>query len=106
MNVDIENSELERLKAVNPNPEVALHYAMLLGLKIIESGLDSDMLIRALQEPGTGLDIHLMMAKKKSRTHLSPVSDSAAYKIGQGAAIDWSAQNIPDDAYDIEIDED
>lgn len=106
MNVDLTLDEIERLTAINPNPEVALHYVMLLGLKIIESGLDSDELIRALQEPGAGLDIHLMIAKKKSRNHLSKVSDCAAYKIGQGTTIDWSVQNIPEDAYDIEIDED
>ncbi len=100
------SNDLDRLKAVNPNPDDAARYAMLLGLKIIEAGFDSDELIRSLQEPSTGLDIDLIMAKKKSRHKFSAVSDCAAFKIGQGGAIDWSIQNIPEDAYNIEIDED
>jgi hypothetical protein len=46
------SNDLERLIAVNPNPDDAAHYAMFLGLKIIEADFDSDELIRSLQEPG------------------------------------------------------
>lgn len=98
--------EIEKLSAINENIDDAAHYAMLLGLKLIESGFDTDDLIRALQEPGTGLDIHLIMAKKKSRGETSFVSDCAIYEIGKSSPIDWSIQNIPEDAYDTDFDED
>jgi hypothetical protein len=49
-----------------------------------------------MQEPGIGLDIDLFIAKKRyNNKKLYNAKDS----------INWSIQNIPDDAYDIDFDE-
>ncbi len=66
MQVKLSSDELEKISAAGLPGSVddVAHYAILLGLKLIESGLDTDKLIRSLQEPGCGLDIHLIMAKK------------------------------------------
>lgn len=100
MNIQLSSKEITRLNAVKKSDNIddAAHYAMLLGLKLIETGRDTDKFISELQEPGTSLDIDLVFAKKK-------FSNEKLFDPKE--PINWSIQNIPEDAYDdIEFDED
>ena len=69
-------------------------YALSLGLKLLESGLDEEQAILALQEPGTGLDIPLLMAKRKSRGSLEAAAGSAAFLWGRGATVLWHEDEL------------
>ena len=104
MNMHFTGKEIDRLNAVTQsgtamdNIDDAAHYALLLGLKLIETGFDTDKFIRSMQEPGTGLDVDLFIAKKR-------FNNEKLYDPKE--PIDWLIQNIPEDAYDdIEFDED
>jgi len=90
-------------KQQNSSVDDLASYALQLGLKLIGSGLDSEQLIRSLQEPGEGPDIILMMAKKKSRNDFERIQDAAMYKVGQNDIIDWSKNDLPPEAYSILI---
>lgn len=99
MNIQLSNKEIAGLNAVkkSDNIEDASHYALLLCIKLIETGLDTDKFIHSLQEPGMGLDIDPFFARKKFR-------NEKLYDPKE--PIDWSIQNIPEDANDdIEFDE-
>ena len=71
MKIQLSSKEINRLTVVNQSGTVrdniddAAHYAMLLGIKLIETGFDNDKFIRSMQEPGTGLDVDLFIAKKR-----------------------------------------
>jgi hypothetical protein len=88
--LELTDEQIDRLKSLKNLEgkgdyfDVTL-YALLLGLKIIEAGIDSDELIRGLQEPGTGFDLPLMMAKKRTRGEFQSIAEMA---IGQSAVND------------------
>jgi len=95
--------EIEDLaKQQNSSIDDLAAYALQLGLKLIGSGLDTEQLIRSLQEPGEGPDIILMMAKKKSRNDFERIQDAAMYRVGQNDIIDWSKNDIPPEAYNAD----
>jgi hypothetical protein len=80
------------------------NYALELGIKLIESSLDSDELIRSLQEPGTGLDLNLIMAKRRSRGDKQKPQDMAIRAFSRNSSIDESIAKIAPEDYDMNFD--
>lgn len=108
LSIEIDKETIERLSRALPDSS-ALNdkalYALLLGLKVIESGIDSDELIRGIQEPGTGLDLPLMMAKRKTRGDKLSLNEMATGSIVQDESLFKQFGKIPAEAYqDYEFD--
>jgi hypothetical protein len=80
------------------------NYALELGIKLVESGLDSDELIRSLQEPGTGLDLNLIMAKRRSQGDKQKPQDMAIRAFSRNSSIDESITKIAPEDYDMDFD--
>jgi hypothetical protein len=89
----IEGDNLDRIARLAAQRGVPVEdvvaYALLLGVKLLESGLDEEEAIRTLQEPGTGLDIPLLMAKRKSRGQFLDKDDLAALRQGSPFEVHW-----------------
>lgn len=102
LKVFLSNDQRQRIQKLthegHASTEDVAKYALSLGLKLMELGLDSEKLIRSLQEPGEGVDISLMMAKRKSRSGLQRPQDTAMYQFGRKAKIDIC--QVPSSAYD------
>ena len=106
LQIDIDantRARLEKLAAERGAPlgDVG-SYAVLLGLKLLESGLDEERAIRALQEPGAGMDIPLLMAKRKSRGQFMTGDEVRERVSGGRCEILWDDKWFNDETFGFE----
>lgn len=86
----------------NTTVESLSAYALMLGLKLLESGIDEDEAVRALQMPGTGIDMPLLMAKRRSRDTCMDGSDLKALDF-RDCKVYW--RNPEDEVYGFDGDD-